>query len=201
MLVRSGYRKTNLSVIIIRLGRYVNHHRQRSRPTHILVSHANTFSKMQYARIHPVGAFRSATPRHIHGQLDKRGRNSEIYKSFFTLHWTSSLHYEAVSRKYGRLIRQKNSIIADELGPSISSLYGKHRITKPSGPTRMIRVTQYSVLYQVNHVYIDQMDQKKIFKLRDNSSYTISNYTEFTLCHIRCKQQLGPQNIRYCRHL
>ena len=31
------------------------------------------------------------------------------------------------------------------------------------------------------HLYFDQMDQKKIFKLSDNSSYTTWSYPDFTV--------------------
>ena len=37
---------------------------------------------------------------------------------------------------------------------------------------KKIRVKRKFELYEVIHVYFDQIDQKKIFELRDNSSYT-----------------------------
>ena len=33
----------------------------------------------------------------------------------------------------------------------------------------------------MNHVYFDQVDQKKLFELSESSSYTTSSYAEFTI--------------------
>ena len=44
-----------------------------------------------------------------------------------------------------------------------------------------IVVTRYIELYEVIHVYFDRMDQKNLFELSDNSSYTTSSYAAFTV--------------------
>ena len=52
----------------------------------------------------------------------------------------------------------------------------------PSEPTENIsRVTRQFKLYEINHVYFDQTDQKKLFELSDNSGDTTSSYAEFTV--------------------
>ena len=48
-------------------------------------------------------------------------------------------------------------------------------------------------LYEVNHVYFDQMDQKKNQSSSENSSYMTSSYAEFIVCMYICPAKDGKE--------